>query len=495
METWAYMEDIPYPVSRGSYRYKTRVLSPKQKTRFRLVYIKSGVKTPLLSDMESKSKLRYGLDVIDRRPQPEPNHQTVNTPVNELRIQSAAAPPPTANTNTRIQTSKSYVYIQRSKAAVDFKKLHPYHWNSSEGQDHLPPVAPDAMYRHTYIDKVPEKRTPPPQFPKMKRGLALYNEEDKYTDLDRPHTVQGVPSSDNKLAVKRVTFSKETTDNSNSSSRPVIRQVRSAHINHERSIVAKSDMGKLLNIKSVADQRNSIEGPSGCLHAKVKHSITFIKKVEKGELMEIPYLARPLNEKGKYRPHSRTRIPKTPPAMKLPETTEEDNFVEEKNYKSAEVYLQFVKKNKTQRMFLPYSNTPMGSPGMTEILSKYMTPGAFEDTPRSIIPNEGTQNPPASRCSTHQSQNKVIIPEWAEEEKQQNRNDLMGDNSVRPSPELQRKSRNSDAVNIQSLDDSSQLQVVIQQKKNEGHVSPQLILPKVQNNSQIIERVDTPKTT
>lgn len=403
METYAFVQDLPVPVSRGSYRYKTGTVSPTlQHKGFRVIYIKSGVKTPLLSDLEAKvPKLRYGLDVVQRHQMPS---KTPNTWIRESPEITQSVPPPTANTNARRATAdtsnnRQCIYMGKAKTNVDFNKLHPYKWNSTYDQEKLPPVAPDPLYRNTYINKeILELRTPSPQF-KLRRGLALYDNKD--IEKIRPHTVHtSHPSQSMDKENRQLT-------------RPTTKQSGRARSSLKTAMARPETNNLELDIRSF-DQREKLMGPNGCLHAQVKHSIKFIKKVERGDLIEIPHLARPMNsEKGKYRPHSRTVIPKSPPPAVAEESENNDTT---KDPKSAEVYVNYVKKNQMAKMM--NNEVYNATPGMKEILARYITPGAFTDTPRTpALDRCGTTNPPASRCSTRLT-SKLTIPEWAEEEKQ-----------------------------------------------------------------------------
>ena len=405
------MGDLPYPVSPGSYRYGTGAVSPeRKKKRVKLVYIKSGVKAPLLSDLEAKSTIHYGLDVVSGRPGDS------NTPTRALEVEFEA-PPPTANTvNGRRNTSnytKDVVFMDQASEKVDFTKLHPYKWMSAHDRTNLPSIAPDHMYHNTFMNKIPANisRTPSPEF-KAKRGLVLYEE----TITHRPQTVPG--NRDLSQSEKPAKSSAKAPRQTKSVTfvRPSSNQVQLQQLKHIRSFPGANEVQKLeLDVKSF-DQRTKLAGPNGCLHAKVKHSIKFMKKVERGEILDLPKLPRPMHsEKGRYRPHSKTRV-ETPPL----EVKVQDNADKNKDFKSAEVYLQLVKKSKSAASGRSNdrSCSSMTTPGMSEILAKYMNGVPYEDTPRTQavkvdVPQQS--NPPASRCSTRQSALK--IPEWAQEEK------------------------------------------------------------------------------
>ena len=408
------MQDLPYPVAPGSFRFGTGYgskLTPKNKEAFNLVCIRSGVKAPLLSDLSHRARIRYGLDVVDQKQTDEPKY-----------IQYADyVPPPTAELITCRKSRDALFLGQPSRAPVNFNKLQSYSWTSFENRPKAINFAPDLMYRNTFGEN-------------NQSGSNLLSPRPEVKGVTAETSRTSSPRSPRRVTNGHVTLPpaspRRKTKPGKENARPHTEgstRVPTRALTRASDVSKKTEAGALQpNIKPLSagaevDQRKKLDGASGCLFSKVQQSIKFVRKVERGEALDVPRLVRPLvTEGGRYRPHSKTRV--CTPRLLTPTTHDA------RNHKSADAYLRIISTPKTApnlstatvdanaaEMRPNRSYTSMGSPAMTEILNQYMNGQERFNTPTSILQRASDAQRPFSGTSTRQSVRFENIPAWAKD--------------------------------------------------------------------------------
>ena len=411
MDTWTYMTELHLPVAPGSYRFRKGFASKqkrKNENTFNLACIRSGVKAPLLSDLSHRAKIRYGLDVVMQKTPPPP----------EYIHHEDYVPPPTAEPQNRGKDSsfRKYKFAGGTvRGSLDFKKLQPYAWVNTNDQEKGVPKAPDLLYRNTFGENSQEESnllSPRPQV----RGFS--DPDSSRSPSPRRASVSQPPSA--RLRSPPKTPRVPSRPASEGSSRPVSRQPR--QLSGRRLLKSLDDSKHIkLNVKPLSanserDQREALNGSSGCLFSQVQDSIQFVKTIERGESVDVPRLVRPLHsERGRYRPHSTVKI--ATPRVRSPVANEH------RNNKSAEAYIRILANanRPNPSSDLKQSHIYIESPSMSEIINQYMTPHERYNTPSSALHRVPDVNGPMSRSSTRQSVRFEKIPDWARAETEQGR--------------------------------------------------------------------------
>ena len=442
METWTHLEDMPYPTAPGSYRFGTGYgakSTPKNKPGFSLVCIRSGVKAPLLSDLSHRAKIRYGLDVVMQRPA-----AAAGTAEQQRYIHhSQYVPPPTAeaaSVDKSMRKPLSQYALGRQRQVVDFDRLQTYHWVPLSDKKPKAPRAPDLLYRNTFgennqshsnlLSPRPEirgvfgesARSPSPQRSSRRAKATTSQAHTPQLNSARtaPPTRQGSPA---KQASSRPVTEGSSRPRPDTRARPETRGEQ-RQLSGNKLLRSLTDVNDLQpNVKPLSagvDQRTGLDGANGCLFSQLQQSIKFVKKVERGEAIDVPRLVRPLvTECGRCRPHSKTRI--ETPRMRSPAVSAR------RDHRSAEAYLKIISGGggggqaasgggDADDMKRTRSYTSMGSPAMTDIINQYMTSHERYNTPTSALQQVSDANRPLSRPSTQHSVRFEAIPAWAKAE-------------------------------------------------------------------------------
>lgn len=372
LETWTRVEDIPKPVAPGSYKYGWRQRNARGiPTTRRTLGITSAVKTPLLSELTSRSDIRYGLDVIEPREQ-TPKTAPANPPLSQKpELQADQRDYMTVKLKSRGADGKiSYILINEgrpSKTYLDFTRLHPYSWEATADGIKLPPVSPRSAKKSlslkrdlTMFDLNPngyglrhKKQTPKELTRKGKSapadlaGSSVHKVKDKEEDTFWMRFSVAEEEGEARAKLKTA-----------SSSRPLLSRGRT-----QASFIEDTAKEAELNVLSVKPEGSG--GEESPLYTRVKQSIHFIKKLEKGESVEPVPRLRPLQtEKVRYRPHSRAMAGPVTPEIQSPT----------KNPKSSEVYVRMLQsqqlrilreKNRFQ------SNTSLASADIDAMMAHY----------------------------------------------------------------------------------------------------------------------------
>ncbi|KAK7108642.1 uncharacterized protein [Littorina saxatilis] len=307
----------------------------------------TGVRTPLLSDLQRKTEHQCGFQGIDkgneRRSARHVNIQDrkPNSGRRDSVTDSLKKPPPNTLLTVSIKlTDRTHVSRSISLVSPSSRKTYSkdgYRWVnastpgtrscSTGGNEDKPRDIRDPLYLNTYCPAertLRYKKTTLPRISTRARPWTVSESNPSYRVAR--NSQDAVSVKQNERQSKVAWHQAPRQGNFRIDARDVISRVKGpgGDSQAEEEVAETESMSgsqALLEVKSyfpqteedaLGDQRDHIKGKDGCLHSKVKQCIKFVKYREKlARSME-----RPLKEeKGRYRPFSTTtvRTPRTTP--------------------------------------------------------------------------------------------------------------------------------------------------------------------------------------
>ncbi len=449
------------PISQGNYLYGTRGTQDGDYEPIRYLF-KHGVKQSLLSD--SCNNFKFGLYHAGPVTNVNEAHADRHSPRHDVYIRYSKDPygyyPESRHTNSpdlpisewmRNQERVAHLDISAMKAGwsvhsipetpelkavksytVDFNKLQPYKWTRNDEKTKLPPVAMDRFYKLTYhIPAVEETIEGKPPRSANNHGdqtdRSVHSVQSAQEIVDCTRCKLCIKYRDIAPCVNHVFQQKPETENS---SKKIVKKKQIDKFGSKSTAYMKY-FSPSANKRENNNNNNSTNNnkPSG-LYNQVKQSINFFSSPHQ-RYTSSPAIERPLKaEKARYRPLTRVSVKVRTPTQIIPVRSSQSPvpisltpFGEQREYKSADTYIRFIKSYKESMS--GKSPPPMGIRGhhkrilhhsaiqREEITDNRLLESVMSYNKPSTSKSRAGRNTPEDGRTTATDLDIQAIPDWA----------------------------------------------------------------------------------